>query len=545
MNEVTNLQALRAITGNNNGQLYYVKGHTNSGDGGGGVFMWRTGNDFKPKPNGNGNYAIDNNGTVIETTSASGKLLGRWVRQYEGYINVLFFGAFGKTQDYTTAFQNALDFAALNAKNDPELKGSVVYIPNGNYRINQLILKSGISILGESLENTLVQTTENHNVDYMIKMDIGPVFLNISNIKFFGRRETQAGCFFFEAMENSDFHGGLWNSFFKNIQISGFKGNGIYLKGGSANGLTPNQFNTFENVRVGKDSDFSNSLKMEGQNGQHTFLNCTFDGFNRNNNNIFPKGQNVHISHSADQTTGILSFINCTFQEADYGIYMNYAENINIDSCWFESLGVAITINGSSFNSCRDITIQNNRFANAAGYGSMIVDSDNIKTGQCISISNSFVNVYNNYVSVTKPNDPNLSPSSKFLIANNNTLGGVAIADNVFQNKKLGKTFGVMQVINVQNSNTLAIGRNKLVFVNASSTVIKIIESSINASETITIRANGGSISFDNTENIFLTNKSSFSLANGEIAVFVKIDNIVGNYDATYQLLSVMRTNTP
>jgi len=542
MTEVVNLAALKAITGSSNGELYYVKGHTNLGDGGQGIFMWRTDSIFTT-----GIYQNDNNGTILKTTSTAGWTIGRWVRQYEGHINVLYFGAFGKTLDYSTAFQNAVDFASINALNDPELKGSVVYIPNGNYRINTILLKSGISILGESIDKTLIQTTANHTVDYMFKMDIGPIFLNISNLSIFGRNETEAGCFLFEGKPSTDEaqHGGLWNSAFKNIKIMGFKGHGIYLKGG-VSGKLPNQFNTFENVRVNKAADFTNSLKMTGQNGQHTFLNCTFDGYNTGGSNIFPKGHNVNISHDVDASTGILSFINCSFQEGDYGIYFNYAENITIDGCWFENLGVAITVNGSEYNSCRDITIQNSRFANAAGYGSLAVSAGNIKGGQCIAVSNSFVNVYNNYVAVSDPNGPNLNPDSSFLSAPGNTLGGIDIAGNVFQDIKLSKTFGIMQVIAVSSPNTINCGRNKLVFVNTSTTVIKSIVSSINASETITIRANGtGSITFDNTKNIFLVNKSTLSLANGEIAVFMKCDNYIGTYYETYQLISVMRATTP
>lgn len=505
--------------------------------------MWRTDDIFKNPTTGI--YINDNNGTILKTTSSTWWNVGRWVRQYEGHINVQYFGAFGKTQDYTTAFQNAIDFASLNTLNDPELKGSVVYIPNGNYRINQLTLKNGISIIGESIEKTFIQSTDNHIVDYMFKIEVGHVFLSLSNFSVYGRNETNAGCFLFEAqpISTEPFHGGLWNSSFKNIKITGFKGHGIYLKGG-VNGLIPNQFNTFENVRINKASDFSNSLKMTGQNGQHTFLNCTFDGFNTNNSNIFPKGHNVNISQDKNATTAILSFINCSFQEGDYGIYINYAENINIDGCWFENLGVAITIIGTEFNSCRDITIQNNRFANASGYGSLVVAPENIKAGQCISISNSFVNVYNNYVTVSEPNSSNINPNSSFVLATNNVLGGVAISDNVFQVNKLGKTFGVMQVVEVTSPNTINCGRNKLVFVNTSTTIIKTIISAINASEILIIRANYGTITFDNTNNIFLTLKSSLTLNNGEIATFVKIDNIVGSNYETYQLVSVMKGST-
>jgi hypothetical protein len=63
MTEVTNLQALRGIVGSTNGELYYVKGHTNLGDGGDGIFMWRTEQIFI-----NGIYQDDNNGTILKTT---------------------------------------------------------------------------------------------------------------------------------------------------------------------------------------------------------------------------------------------------------------------------------------------------------------------------------------------------------------------------------------------------------------------------------------------------------------------------------------------
>jgi len=554
MTEVANLSALRGFAGTTN-QLCYVKGHTFVGDGGGGIFMWRTEPEFTV-----GAYRNDNNGTIIDTGSSA----GRWVRQFEGYINVLYFGALGTSGDYTVAMQNAIDFAYLNSETEV-IKGSTVFIPSGSYRVNTLLLRNGVSILGDSNEKTIIRPTLNHIADYMFKMDSGPVILNISNLKIFGEDETDAGCFLFQAKvvnENiGPFHGGLWNSAFKNIQITGFRGHGIYLKGGGEERNPdfpdrpvqdlPNQFNTFENVRVGKAGHFTNSLKMEGQNGQHTFLNCTFDGFNKSGN-VYARGHNVNISPApnGETTTGILSFINCTFQQADYGIYLNYAENINIDGCWFETLGVAITLNGLEHNSCRDITIQNCRFANAAGFGSKPASSENIKLGQCISITNSFVNVYNNYVLVSDINDPLWNPESSFLLALDNSLGGVDIAGNVFQHSKLSKTGGIMQVLNITSPNTLDCRRNKLVFVTvplgSTNNQINRINSDINASETLFIRANLGSITFNvmdsagiTGKNIFLNGRASLTLTNGQAATFIKIDNSVGNERATYQLVSI------
>ncbi|MFY7740646.1 MAG: hypothetical protein ACOVQC_09020, partial [Flavobacterium sp.] len=107
MTEVLNLEALRGIVGINNGDLYYAKGHTSAGDGGGGIFMWRTGDQFKttnlPPIVSPGVYSVDNNGTIIQAIIAGiPNDTGRWVRQYDGYINVLYFGAFGVGNLYNT-----------------------------------------------------------------------------------------------------------------------------------------------------------------------------------------------------------------------------------------------------------------------------------------------------------------------------------------------------------------------------------------------------------------------------------------------------------
>lgn len=55
---------------------------------------------------------------------------------------------------------------------------------------------------------------------------------------------------------------------------------------------------------------------------------------------------------------------------------IEWAENITIDNCWFESLGVAISVKSNYADKnndvpCKSINILNNRFANAAGFGSL------------------------------------------------------------------------------------------------------------------------------------------------------------------------------
>lgn len=546
MTEVLNLQSLRGIIGNS-GDVYYAKGHTNSGDGGGGIFIWRTDSVFV----GTGTYSQDNNGTIIKAT---GNDTGRWVRQYDGYINVLYFGAFGVGDPHNTEIQNAINFAELNSSDTSSLKSSTVFIPNGSYVLSNIILKSGVTILGESIDNTIIYATQ--GTGYLFEIEIGPVYLNIYNLKIVGN-DTNKGCFLFEAKPGIPTpidpvaDGGLWNSTIKNVIILRFNGNGIYLQGGTTiagqgASLIPNQFNIFENVRVFKNNDanfslFSNALKMTGQIGQQTFVNCQFDGFTKTTSGVttYDKWVNVSIENTGTDylTSNVVTFLNCTIQNSDYGVRINYAENVTFDNCWFENLGVALMIIGDKERS-KSINILNNRFANASGFGSLSAPN-NIKAGQCVSVNKSAVNIYNNYITASDPNG--VDSGSQFVLGfpNNN---GINCYNNTFRddNPKLSRTFGIMQSNIGVVSNSIDCKSNKLVFINPSSSAIKNIKSAINAGEILIIRANGGNITFDNTGNIFLTNRTTFSLANGEIASFVKID--IGTTSETYQLLSFTKT---
>lgn len=404
----------------------------------------------------------------------------------------------------------------------------------------------------------------------MFKMESGPVTINISNLNLSGQN-TDRGAFLFDAQfqSTSPFHGGLWNSRISDINIYGFKGHGIYLKGGGQNSnyLLPNQFTIFENVRVFNFSDNYNSLRMTGQNGQITFLNCEFDGyFTKTAQDVytFKKGKNVWIENEDKYQSAVISFINCTIQYADYGMYISWAENVTIDNCWFEMLGVAIIVKSNQISSqsglqpSKSVNVINNRFADAAGFGERNVSSlptpPNIKVGQCLNVTNSFVNVSNNYVAISlpEPGQPSYyNDNCRFIIAQNNTIGGVATQGNSFQLEKLGITFGIYQLIKIQSNNSIDCSGHKLIFIDQSVpnpvTIIKTINSSINAGEYLTFRADQGTVTFQNTGNIFfkVTSGNSFTISNGDIVTFIKIDNIIGTQAnpiyQSYQLASIIK----
>lgn len=541
MTEVNNLTALKSVTPTT-GAAVYVKGHTSAGDGGGGFFLWRTEGAFLTT----GQYKEENNGTIIKANSTS---MGKWVRQYEDYINVLFFGAFGTGGNYTTAIQAAIDFAKLNTEANSLVKGSTVYIPNGNYMIDKIILKNGVSIIGESLyfTNIFPSTYAYLSTNYIFYIEDGPVSINISNLRIDGSNKD-VGCFLLEAKTGTAGDGGLWYSTFKNILIQNFYKISIYIKGGGFQfpdtyTTKVNQFTIFENVRVYKGnttavSFYTNSLKMSGQNGQISFINCQFDGYRSLSADKFDKWYNVEIVNDGEATSNVVTFLNCTIQDSDYGIFMNYVENITIDNCWFENLGVGVMLKGD-FKPSKSINILNNRFVNAAGFGSLDL-AYNLKVGYCISVSKSAVNIYNNFNSASVPN--NINNNSLFIYAFNDVLG-VNCYNNSFRdnNVKLYRTSGIVQNATT-NGNIINCLNNK--FITASSnTTIAFISSAISAGETITIKANGTGMGFNSTGNILLENLSDFFLESGDIATFIKLDYI-GSIGENYQLLSFAK-NTP
>lgn len=321
-NTINDLRAITILT-----DITLVLRHTNPKDGGGGFFFYN--------PNVTRD---DNNGTIIKPNSISGN--GRWVRQIDGYINVRFFGAFGLGNDYTAAIQNAIDFASGNNVDNFVATGNTVFFPCGNYFVDNLILKRGVCLSGECVDTGVITAISTGTTgNYMLEIDKGPIpWTNISNLSLTSQHPTK-GCMHFKAQppEKGQQVGGLWMSNFKNIWITSFKGHSIYFEGGMTNYNLPNQFIILENVRATRSTENSNSLLMTGQQGQVTFLNCQFDGTNI-------KGQNIVISGPANFSSAVVSFINCTVQSSEYGIWIDYAENITIDNCWFEDLDVAITV---------------------------------------------------------------------------------------------------------------------------------------------------------------------------------------------------------
>jgi len=576
INSVPNISVLRSYTPPGsiqpeNDDFVYVASHTTFLDGGGGFFYF---NSLVTKP--------DNDGTIVKSDYPP---VGRWVRKIDNHVDVRFFGTYGANQiDDGDRIQKAIDYAFENLNNNAYTKGTTVFIPCGIYLIrNTLILKNGVSILGESLASTILTAiyrdqppaTSNPsdpnatNGGHMMIMENGIIQgCNIYNITFNGGINSKdinpeitdtwtKGAILFQAIKKSpEGTAGLWSSTFKNLRIVQFNGTGIELNGGGGENYNydePNQLLVFENVHINRQKQNVNSLHLLGQQGQVTFINCGFGGikYNRRPDNSYSvvKGFNVMISSKAHVNSAVISFINSTFEEGEHGAIIKFAESITFDTCWFETLDVGVLVESSEGRSSKGINILNSRFANAASFGSLKVNnrSENY-SGSCIVSRNSEINVHNNFVTITDINDA-IGLNRNFITAIEPNLG-VNTHGNSYANNRLGYTFGIVQTIPIDSN--LALGKyinlkdNRTVLVAGTAllSTITYIECSINAGEIIEIKSSGFPIAIESSKNIYLSGKTTINLDIGDIATFIKLDIQTSIYRETYQLISILKNTT-
>lgn len=526
-----------------NGKTVYVKGYYTGGDGGGGIFVYDS------------QSTLQTNHGIVFTSQMNSK--GRWIRQYEGYMNVLYFGVqrdFGSPYpgfSNSERIQEMIDYAAEHVFGS-HVSDVTIFFPNGQYHIDKpLTLKNKIKLLG-SVGTLLTNRAEKY--DYMFEMDKGPVTqLRMENFVLNPNNQPGVGGIHLKAAfgEERANAGGIWDANFKNIKIINLAGHGIYLEGGeaetataeSSDWLLPNQFIVFENVRVTKEADGYYALMMTGQNANYTFLNCDFSV----EQDIKPDGACVYISSVNAGTeypkmeSNATSFINCVFGGyTRYACIIQYAALITFDASYFEAVDTAFDILDSE-----QITITNNHFANAAGSGSLPEGvSRTSNKGAVIAVENSIVNIENNRSIASVHDYPALQ--DQYFVEGRGNNNVINLSNNTFSTPALGKTKGIMQYVSVED-NTLNTGAKKLVYVTADANVqtdITRIDSEISVGENIFIRADGGTLRLQqmqvqNGGNISLNGRSSLKLANGQAALFLKIESPKEGDGYVYQLVSV------
>ncbi len=130
-------------------------------DGGGGLFVRVTSNST----------LADDGGVIAEDANGDA-----WERQFDGPVNVKWWGAVGDgSTDDTSAIQSAIDYVA-NQTNG----GGFVYIPSGLYNVSQVVMSSGVHLVGNGVQGTTLQFTSD-NTEGGIRI-VNADGTNISNV---------------------------------------------------------------------------------------------------------------------------------------------------------------------------------------------------------------------------------------------------------------------------------------------------------------------------------------------------------------------------
>jgi hypothetical protein len=140
MQTATSISALKGITGTSN-EIGILLGALTPGDGGGGTFYYDT------------NSALsENEGTIVKPTGPP-TANGRWIRIYEGTVNVKWFASKVVGGNWSPAVQAAI-----------QVNGAI-FLPYGSYLINTPLTNAGdTSIEGESVDHTTLYTTSDINI---------------------------------------------------------------------------------------------------------------------------------------------------------------------------------------------------------------------------------------------------------------------------------------------------------------------------------------------------------------------------------------------
>jgi hypothetical protein len=320
----------------------------------------------------------------------------------------------------------------------------------------------------------------------------------------------------------------------------------------NGNHRQPNQLNVFEQVNINRKGASTNCLRMTQYQGQHTFINCTFLApFGRKN---AIGGTNVHIKNPGG---AVVSFINCTFQEAEYGVDMEHASNITFDNCWFENLYKSVEM-----KNCQNVNIINSRFANACGYGGPQINPYKVNNGDygyCMGCTATSLNVERNYVLVSRPNTRE-AQLPYFIVGKSNRANdeftnhnAIVMRNNNFQHPGLERSKGIAPDLRIESAElTLThqkavnvvlpeTGQSSLERINSSighgeMVVVRLLETEYNSQSTLVISDRD----LARSGNLLLgPDEKEIVLAPGNILTFLRVEGWENDGNDLYQLISI------
>ena len=348
---ISGLATIQALSAEILGQPQcYALGHTLTGDGGEGLFVY----------NSTDTTSADNGGTIL--VDQGGR---RWYRNTNGdSISVKWFGATGSgTTDDTTAIHNCITYCIAN--------GLAVYFPAGTYLYSSLTVSNSganFKMSGAGRGVTFLKTSLATGAAF----SVAAATSCISDITFGATVARTAGAHIVTACNIGNiFNVGL-DGFFVGIQ--GNDNGGVWrdiLTTNPAAGATGMIVNGYSNALV-----IDSPWAYQGSNQASVGIQIVNSGAVQiNDANIVGQGIDLFINPGTGQTVASVFAQNCFFDTASRGIAINPTGTGNVVRCKFMACWTCshsldgVLIENSGTGTVAGIEFVNHISSNNTGYG--------------------------------------------------------------------------------------------------------------------------------------------------------------------------------
>lgn len=357
VDRIATVTTLRTTDGLLDGRAVLLLGYTTNGDGGGGEFYWNA-----------ASVDADNGVTIFKVSTVT---TGRWIRNYNTTINILWAGAVNDgATDSTAAIQAALDL------------GGSIFIPDGDFAFTSLVIGNfeettitgssrlgttltciGASGIGIQFKGTSRSVIEKLRIVGNANMDVGIQIDNDSATKYaftFGMSDVEARGFS-KAGAIAFLSIGTSHMQLQNVNFEAASGTGCEIRGDAFNtgvfAFNNVYFNTKSGdyglyVSTGTAIDsmgfvgcyFAGSLAAERIGDSNNNVNAmSHIGCHYENNSAVAGAALVHLAGGSGLGAKSMTWTSCQFGgfsvcenafKYDQGVYFGHS----IENCTFQGI---------------------------------------------------------------------------------------------------------------------------------------------------------------------------------------------------------------
>jgi hypothetical protein len=402
---------------------------------------------------------------------------------------------------------------------DPGTKAITIYLGPYTYTVQQITLRKALKIIGMGASGgpvnpptctaalpcngTILQSVNGNNPVFVLPQtnNMPATDVHLSGFRVFGSvGNTSEDGFLLDT--SSTTNTGLWYSVLDDIEMQGFAGVAMHIKGRSNDFAAASQWVLFNNVVVDRVSGGGNALRLEGAVFELRFRNCQFDG------QATGDGTNIYLGGRQGGLSGYpisIAFEGLVSQAAGLAVQLDGGVNITFYGSHHEQLSAGYRVTNNTGIGLEGLTISDAYFAGNVGANGGAGFELSVET----TLASGIFFVHNQILG---------NPDA---VVKSINLASVVYQDNLYAGpSNLPPTSGITPQLNPATSiNTLGVHSIGL---NPSATPITTIQSGLGPGEMLTFYSLGGSVAFGAGGNIDLMGASSIAV-NGSIT-FIRSD---------------------